>query len=224
MTGTVKTGRTGRYVGWRSHSTWIALLIILFYVVFTFVLPVIPLYFIFGAIGGPLVAATPFVALVIWLAVMAFRIFGRKNRKLIIWTALRYGVIALGGTGIAMMLLSMSTPWHVRRNERFAEQMRREADIPAIRAWAEEALFGPEEPTSNPCIGGRIYLGELPDCVKTITGFNYIAFSREDKLIDFVFGGGFGHWGLTIAPLGTEPEGHYILPIEDGAWVWQEMQ
>ena len=128
MTRTKTTSRTIKYVRWNSHSIWVAWLIFLFYVVFTFVLPVIPFAFIVGKVGGPLVMATPFIALAIWLAAMTYRIRVRKNRKQLIWTAFRYGIITLGGTGIIMMLLSMSTPWHVRKNEQLAAQMREMAN------------------------------------------------------------------------------------------------
>ena len=215
-------------VHWHSRSTWVALAIILFYVVFTFVLPVIPLFIIFGTVASPFAISVAAVAGVIWLAAMAHHIFTRKSRKQLIWTAFRYGIISLGGTGIIVMLLSLSTPWHVRQNETFARQMRREADIPAIRAWAETTLFVPTPPPFTTGLGEtKFYEGETPGCMKSITGFNFIAFSSEDKTVELVFGGGLGHWGLTIAPLGTKPPegfGHYTLPLEDGAWVWQEMQ
>jgi hypothetical protein len=204
-----------------SISTWVAMAIFLVYLVFTFAFPVIPIIIFAGSLVGPLINTAAPVGAIIWIVAMV----AKRKEKRPIWRAFRYGVIAFGGMGLIVMALGMSTPGYVRKTKQFQRQMQREADVPAIRAWAETTLFSSDEVPASPTIcRSMIYDGPKPACMDSITGHFRIHYDPVDRIVELVFGGGFGHWGLCVAPLGTAPQGNHTLPLEDGAWIWHEIQ
>lgn len=213
----VKRGR------WYSASTWAALAILLVYAIFTFVFPLIPIVIVAGSMEDLVLYVAPVLGLVLWLAGMAMRILVRRTRNQLIGTSIRYAVVAFGGAGLLVLIIGMGTPGYIRATARFQRQMQKEADVPAIRAWAQNY-----EPTSQ---DQTVFEGEsvfvrrdrLPDCIVKLKP-GMVQFSLKTKTVHLIFGGGFGHWGLTVGPKGTPPHGDYCLPLEDGAWVWHEIQ
>lgn len=119
----------------------------------------------------------------------------------------------------APMWLGYSIPplYYKIQLRRFRNEMKWTADIPAIQAWLAKAKL--KAPGTNYDLNAD----EAPQCVKNITG--RLLISRENTLV-FIFGSGFGHWGLEVAPRGShKPEwslNKYSLPLADGAWVWSD--
>jgi hypothetical protein len=198
-------------------SSWIAVGIFLIYLVFCSCVPLIPLAIMNGAIDGPLLAIALVAATIIWIIAMLIR----RKRKFFCARAIRYAIIAFGGVGL---IAGLACP--MPRARVFQRQMQRQADVPAIRAWAEATLFADDDVEANSLADHMLmYTGPKPECMESITGHFRIHYHPVDRTVDLVFGGGFGHWGLRIAPLGTPPpQGDNTQPLEDGAWVWQEIQ
>lgn len=102
---------------------------------------------------------------------------------------------------------------------RFRTEMRLRADVPAMQNWLAHA----DVETLKKSI--ELKPAELPSCVTRLT--DRACVTDEGTLV-LIWGNGFGHWGLTIAPPGTplpgEDSREYHLPLADGAWVWHEIQ
>ena len=211
---------------WYSASTWVALVVFAIYVALTFGFPLIPLMIIAGSMEQVLLYFAPPIGLALWLGAMAVRIFVRRNRRQLVWTALRYAVIAFGGAGLFVIAVASGTPGYIRKTKQVQRQMQEEADIAAIRAWVD-TRFPASAASTNPAYEAPVVIppDEQPACIRRISGFHTALYWPAKRELDLVFGGGFGHWGLTVAPEGTPmPESGHFLPLEDGAWVWHELQ
>ena len=209
---------------WYSASTWLALATVLVYVIFTFGFPLIPITITAGSMEDLLLYVAPAVGVVVWVAAMAVRVFVRKNRQLLIWTALRYGVLAFGGTGLLFIPLGLASPGYIRKTEQFRRQMQQKADIASIRAWADAYQPTPDD---NRTIGGKdvfVSREKWPECIRRLDP-EMVLYTPDKRCVHIIFGGGFGHWGLSVGPKGVPALGReYKLPLEDGAWVWHEIQ
>jgi hypothetical protein len=99
---------------------------------------------------------------------------------------------------------------------RFHRTMRREADIPAIQEW----LQSPAGIKTVGTGGTSLKEDELPLFMRHL---GWGAHTTPQGGLAFVRGSGFGHWGLTVNPKGTpSPASHNVLPLGDGAYVWQD--
>jgi hypothetical protein len=208
---------------WFSASTWLALAIVLVYIIFTFGFPLIPVLIQAGSMEDMIHSAVPILSLILWLVGMGIRILVRKKRNQLIWSGLRYGIVAFGVAGLLVMIVGGATPGYIRATQKFQKQMQKEADIPSIRAWAE--TFQPSAENRPTIWGGGVFIDnkQWPECIKKLNP-NVVQYSTEDKTMHLIFGGGFGHWGLSVGPKGTPTYGDYTLPLEDGAWVWHDIQ
>jgi hypothetical protein len=68
---------------------------------------------------------------------------------------------------------------------------------------------------------------QWPASLKVATwGSGRLLVDPSTKIVTVVDGGGFGHWGIEIAPVGTsKPHLYgYVIQLEDGAWVCTEIQ
>ncbi len=144
-------------------------------------------------------------------------------------TVIITGVLAaiLIGTPVAVVLsVFLGPPGYVRRTEGFREKMRQKADIAAIRAWAE--TYEPPAGAQETLSGAAVFVpkSDIPACIADLKP-QQVRYSPEGQAVTLIYGGGFGHWGLVVAPEGTEPVafGDYcVVFVEDGAWVWHEIQ
>ena len=91
------------------------------------------------------------------------------------------------------------------------------ADVEEVRTWAAKRKpsadrFEPISPEKWPASLRRMQVsgGRVTCDPKSLT-------------VIFYEGVGYGHWGLTVAPIGTSPPaGRHAIELEDGAWVWHE--
>ena len=208
---------------WYGAITWIAAAILAFYAILTFGFAFIPIIWV-GSMEQLILYVVPAIALPIWCIAMYVAIrYGKFRAPTLVWTGIRYGIITFGLAGLLVMAVASGTPGYIRKTEQFQATMRKQADIPAIRAWA--AAYEPAS-DATPTLSGNgvfVYRNELPDCITTL-GTGIVQYTTGDKTVHLIFGGGFGHWGLSVGPKGTQPYGGYTLPLEDGAWVWHEIQ
>jgi hypothetical protein len=89
---------------------------------------------------------------------MVIRVYVRKIRRQLVWTGLRYAVIAVGMAGFLIIAYGFATPGYIRGAERFAREMKRNADVAAIRAWMETLQPSQQQALSVP-------KDRWPDCV-----------------------------------------------------------
>lgn len=215
---------------WRSQpkrygpSTWLALGIVLLYWIFSFLLPLIPIVITAGSMEQLIMYWVPPLAFGAWLAAMFIRMRRRKmGTATIIWTGVRYAVISAGTTGFVVMLFASATPGYIRATAQFHREMKKTANIEAIRAWA--ISYEPSADDAPTLWGGGVFVAEAkwPRCIAELQ-CQMVQFTGRDHVVHIIFGGGFGHWGLSVGPKGTEPYGDYVKPLQDGAWVWHEIQ
>jgi hypothetical protein len=205
---------------WYGPSTWLALGIVLLYWIFSFLLPLIPIAITAGSMGY----WVPPLAFAGWAAAMFIRTRGRKmGTATIIWTCVRYAVISAGTTGFLVMLFASATPGYIRATAQFHREMKKTADIEAIRAWA--ISYQPSADDAPTLWGSGVFVAETkwPRCIAELQ-CQMVQFTTDDRVVHIIFGGGFGHWGLSVGPKGTEPYGDYVKGLKDGAWVWHEIQ
>jgi hypothetical protein len=92
------------------------------------------------------------------------------------------------------------------------------ADIPAIQEW-----LGTLDPSDSK-LEEKVWKGECPPCIRSLGR----AHLTDRGTVMITRGGGFGHWGLEVAPKGTPTPAamrrYDVLPVADGAWVFRENQ
>ena len=133
-------------------------------------------------------------------------------------------VCALAITGATSPLwcgITIGPMFYKTHLRRFRTAMRYDADIPVIQAWLQSHDMTAIKKESY----GEIVAGELPPCMSQLS---YRVFLSPEGTLKLIWGGGFGHWGLEVAPRGTtmppSSPREYHLPLADGAWVWHEIQ
>lgn len=103
---------------------------------------------------------------------------------------------------------------------RFREDARTRLDVPRLQAWLADA-----KTTPPPLRSGGPGL-EMPP--ELLNGLEVWCDLTPQGTLLMTTGSGFGHWGVEIAPPGAPmPQNNdrrYYLPLQDGAWVWHEIQ
>jgi uncharacterized membrane protein (DUF485 family) len=201
-----------------SPSTRFALAILLFYAVFTLLFPIIPSLIALSCIEDLVLYGTPAIALILWLAAMLIRVYVLTNRRQLVWTGFRYAVIAAGVAGFLIMAYGLATPGYIKGAERFAKKMQRDADVPAIRAWAANYRPLQQQDQSVP-------KDLWPGCVARLHPRQVLC-NPNDPTVNLNYSWNRDqNWGLVVAPRGTQPnEGDwkYVILLQDGVWVWRE--
>jgi hypothetical protein len=145
----------------------------------------------------------------------------RLTRAMVLWTALRYGIVSLGVVGYGMTAITVIHFLHTQSGtaatKRFYDRMEEEADIPAIRAWMDEYVASLHDP-----VEGRFFPDESswPPCVAKLKP-RLAILDPSEMTLDLHFGEGRprSYMVLTVAPKWRSPLGRAIH-LEDGAWVW----
>jgi len=171
----------------------------------------------------------PPISLIVWIWVMATRVRRlRLSKYKLIWVSFKSALSSIFRSGIAVVLLGLLIPGHLREMWQLHADMERDADIPAIRQWMQ-SYHTSHDVVSK--IGHREYESivirpdELPDCISVLRP-RYVHYNAKMKCLSLVYGSGFGHWGFSVAPRGTRPSTYRkrVKILEDGAWVWAEVQ
>jgi len=159
--------------------------------------------------------AGPF-ALVLWAAFMAHRFFARENRGSLFRAGLKSGIIIFGMIGLALWTIATIRPARTF-TAGYWFHAKIWADVEEIRTWAVKRT--PSADRFEP-IGAEKWPASLR---RTQVFDGRVTCDPKDFTVIFYEGGGYGHWGLTVAPIGTSPPiGRYAMKLEDGAWVWHE--
>jgi hypothetical protein len=214
---------------WYFGSTRIAFSIILFYSVFIFRVPLFPIIVETGGMIRDLIHLGIPIAMIFWtLALTLKHRRCRLSTPQLIWTGFCYGAISLTLTSSVIMIACASSgPRHVRYTSQLRWRMSKQADVPAIRAWAISY-----EPTEQEVEYAKRDTGlfvmhkNLPRCISKLKP-DRVLYSKEKRTVHLIYGDGyydgdFGNWGLSIGPKEVKPPGdNYEKTLEDGAWVWQ---
>ncbi|NIP24248.1 MAG: hypothetical protein GWN67_02655 [Phycisphaerae bacterium] len=159
------------------------------------------------------------LACLVWATSMGYRIFIRKNRQLMIWTGIKYGIIVFGIMGLVFGLCGLVPPTAKTFMLGFWIHSKVWLDAEEIRRWIKENQTSTDPNTNVP-------LAQGPFSLKMIALYSgRLNYDKQNSTITMFQGSGFGHWGLTVAPKGTPiPDGWCVKKLEDGAWVWWDDQ
>lgn len=159
------------------------------------------------------------LACLAWAISIGYRIFIRKNRQSVILTGIKYGIIVFGIMGLVFWLWGMVPPTAKMFTFGYWIHAKVWVDVEEVRRWIKENEKSIEPNTNVP-------LAQWPSSLKMIPLYSgRLHYDKQNSTITLDEGGGFGHWGLTVAPKGaTIPYGWFVLSLEDGAWVWHEYQ
>ena len=160
-------------------------------------------------IAGPL-------ALVLWAAFMAHRLFTGKDRGFIFRAGLKSGVIVFGTIGLVLWTVATIQPAGTF-TAGYWFHAKIWADVEEIRTWAVKRT--PSVDRFEP-IGADHWPASLRRM--RVSGGTVTCDPRSLTVI-FYEGGEYGHWGLTVGPPGAPlPAGRHAIKLENGAWVWHE--
>jgi len=160
-------------------------------------------------LAGPL-------AFVLWAAFMTRRLFARKDRISIFRAGLKSGVIIFGTIGLVLWTIATVQPARTFTAGYWCHA-KVWADVEEVRTWA--ARRTPSADRFEP-IGAEKWPASLRRM--QVSG-GTVTCDPKSLTVIFYEGGGYGHWGLTVAPIGTSPPaGRHAIELEDGAWVWHE--
>lgn len=129
---------------------------------------------------------------------------------------------------VALILLGVSTAWHIPRQPgyiSFTEGLRAwaasAADIGAIASWVQHV---------GGAYDGVIPEREWPPAVSDLASHD-VSLRRcagGPSVLRIAWGSGFGHFGLDVAPAGLDTaglaDGEYVQWVESRAYVWHEVQ
>ena len=161
-------------------------------------------------VAGPL-------AFVLWAAFMAHRLFVRKDRGAIFQAGLKSAGIIFGTIGLVLWIIAMIPPSARTFTAGYWCHAKVWADVEEIRTWAVGRV--PSADRFEP-IGADQWPASLRRM--QVSG-GTVTCDPKSLTVIFYEGGGFGHWGLTVGPIGTPPPtGRHAIKLEDGAWVWRE--
>ncbi len=155
----------------------------------------------------------------VWAISMGYRIFIRKNRQLMIWTGIKYGIIVFGIMGLVFWLWGLYPPPDKTFMLGYWIHTKVWLDVEEVRRWIKENQTSIDSNTYVP-------LAQWPSSLKMISlysgGLNY---DKQNSTITLHQGGAFVHYCLTVAPKQTPiPDGWCVKKLEDGAWVWWDDQ
>jgi hypothetical protein len=112
-----------------------------------------------------------------------------------------------------MFYFAVQPPAAASYTRGFADYIRRNADVEAIRAWAASLPTDADPAPST-----------WPPAVRELSPVYVVWSGRERQELCLAWGGGFGHWGLTVDPKEDRPPhrpGLFIaIDVAPGAYVW----
>ena len=161
-------------------------------------------------VAGPL-------AFVLWAAFMAHRLFAGEYRGSIFRAGVKSSVIVFGTIGLVLWTVATIPPGARTFAAGYWCHAKVWADVDEIRTWA--ARRTPSADRFEP-IGAEKWPASLRRM--QVSG-GTVTCDPKSLTVIFYEGGGYGHWGLTVAPKGTPPPAdRHAIRLQDGAWVWHE--
>lgn len=159
------------------------------------------------------------LAFVVWALMMYSRVIVRRNRRSMIWAGMKYGIVIFGLMGLGFWLVGMIPPTAKTFTLGYWFHAKVWVDVDEIRAWAQTQDTELDSMATVP-------LADWPPCLRRMPlSYGSLRHNPSTSSTTFWEGGGFGHWGVTVAPKGTPlPDGWCVLKLEDGAWVWHDSQ
>ncbi|MDP6543272.1 MAG: hypothetical protein QGH60_04725 [Phycisphaerae bacterium] len=161
-------------------------------------------------VAGPL-------AMLLWVAFMAHRLFVRKDRGALFRAGLKSGVIIFGTIGLVLWTIATIPPPARTFTAGYWVHAKIWSDVEEIRTWA--AGRTPSVDRFEP-----IAVEQWPASLRRMqVSGGTVTCDPKNFTVIFYEGGGYGHWGLTVGPPGTSPPtGRHAIELQDGAWVWHE--
>jgi len=145
---------------------------------------------------------------------------------LVLWHRVRVvtksGLIFVCGLGVCgMIALAQQPPGYVGFVDGLSEFTRREVDVVAIREWMLR---------DSGRLRGCIASEDWPDAISQLSPAVVQIDRNMDghMLVRISWGGGFGHYGVTLALPGTDladsSSDLHVRHVDQGVWVWHEIQ
>lgn len=148
-----------------------------------------------------------------WVVGMLVRVFLRRRRDRLVWTALKYAIISFGGMGILIGVATPMAPGYRMHLLGYSLHMKAWVNTEEVRRWAQSRPPATQPREGVPAEEWPASLRNVPYCM------GYVTVNPTTRAVRFDEGGGFGHWGLVVAPRGTPtPKGD--IELEDGVWVY----
>ena len=127
---------------------------------------------------------------------------------------------AAGAVCVCAVVPVFVVPGYVPFLRGFRHRVGPTANVTAIRNWA--LRYQPIEP--DQWVG--VPREDWPPSIAELEP-RHVRYCRARRRVRLVWGGGFGHCGITVGPLGDAagPDSDaYTIALENGAWVWHERQ
>ena len=158
------------------------------------------------------------IAFVTWIFCIGYRVIIRKNKRIFIWTGIKYGIIIFGIMGLVFCGLGLDTPAAKTHMVGYWIHAKVWIDIDEIRDWMQEyrAVVKPDREIVIP-------RDEWPSSLRSL-GWGALWYDPSQNTVTLHEGGGFVHYGLTVGPKGMQQAEHWWFPLklEDGVWVWHD--
>jgi hypothetical protein len=158
------------------------------------------------------------VCIVFPISLLVARRRGQNLRSSIV-SAVRWSVVVFGAVGLVLGLSVLVVPGYKQFTLGYWIHSKIWLNPAQVRTWATSEKgtadraetvpykFWPSSLRLASLGSGRVYVDPLT------------------KAVTLVDGGGFGHWGIKVAAPGDACTGpNYFIKLEDGAWVWHEIQ
>jgi len=130
---------------------------------------------------------------------------GRRSLRDSLWNAVKAGILTHGAViCLALGMGFLSRGFVTTQMAGFSIKMKWLADVPAIRQWAADYKPPPDAKRFGYGDNVRVLVG-LADWPKCIADLNPqdVFVCVESKEVSVCYGGGFGHWGLTVTATGS---------------------
>lgn len=156
------------------------------------------------------------VAFVMSYFVALRRLYGVKKR---LFLAFRRSVVLFGAIGLVLLPSPLVVPGYKTFTLGYWMHAKIWLNVDEVRNWSADSNI--------PCNESHeISREHWPSSLKRFCpGFGTLSIHPETRTVTLTQGGGFGHWGVVIVPKKQKasPLG-YAMKLDDGAWVWHEMQ
>lgn len=126
----------------------------------------------------------------------------RRNLRESLWNAVKAAILTHGAVVcVALGMGILGGGFITTQMAGFSIKMELLADLPAIRQWAADYKPPPDAKRFGYGDNVRVLVG-LADWPKCIADLNPqdVFVCVESKEVSVGYGGGFGHWGLTVTP------------------------